>query len=453
MSYKELMYSRERESLQREKYDAQAKAAAFVRQARSGGEDALADETTSKWDIAERVVSRWQSLVLQSSSLDRIIKTAQERRDLLNSTIVLGLKRKEFALAIETLVADYTSLSILLESVADLVDSFVKKPLIASSAFVNFILMGNPGVGKTRLAGSLAAVLGKLGIFIYEQLVECGRSDFVAEFEGQTAAKTRNFLMGNLEKTIFLDEAYSLTTWEQPQGPGTDRKLSGYSGEAVTEIVAFLSQRTGSVGFIAAGYEYQMINDFLPSNPGLSRRFNHRIWLADYSPEELVSIYLTALSRALSDPPPSPRLTISAARSFFTDTAISFLVDVLGATNTRNSESLPYPILNRVFSAQAGAMNTLANVTAVLVASSQRRGQIGVSQAGLDTWALSFTDVYDILATLLLQLTGPQASDALGELQQIGKENGWLVSGVWQIPPDRVRVLSQSTRERTRKVR
>ena len=52
--------------------DAQAKVAAFVRQARGGGANALADAQTPTWDVSEKVSSRWQSLVLQSASLDRL---------------------------------------------------------------------------------------------------------------------------------------------------------------------------------------------------------------------------------------------------------------------------------------------------------------------------------------------------------------------------------------------
>ena len=72
MTYKQQLYTNERDSMLREVEDAQAKAAAFVRQARSGGDDALADAQTSTWDVAEKVSGRWQSLVLQSASLDRI---------------------------------------------------------------------------------------------------------------------------------------------------------------------------------------------------------------------------------------------------------------------------------------------------------------------------------------------------------------------------------------------
>ena len=65
--------------MQMEIDDAQAKVAAFVRQARGGGENALADAQTPTWDVSEKVSARWQSLVLRSASLDRLIQTAQGR--------------------------------------------------------------------------------------------------------------------------------------------------------------------------------------------------------------------------------------------------------------------------------------------------------------------------------------------------------------------------------------
>lgn len=181
MTYKQQLYAQERASLQQEIEDSQSKAAAFVRQARSGGDDALADAQTPTWDVAERVVNRWQSLVMQSAAFDRIIQRARERYDLVNNSADSAKVRGELAQSIETLATDHASQPVLLDSIADMVQAFVKQPLVSRSAFMNFILMGNPGVGKTRLAGALAAVLGKLGLLVYDQLVECGRSDYVAE--------------------------------------------------------------------------------------------------------------------------------------------------------------------------------------------------------------------------------------------------------------------------------
>jgi hypothetical protein len=433
MMYKRQVYTQERAAMQVEIDDAQAKVASFVRQARGGGADALADVQTPTWDVSEKVSSRWQALVLQSASLDRLVQTAQRRHDVINNAADFGALRVDLASAIEALVADYPSQPVLLETIADLVDAFVQQPLVTSTSLINFVLMGNAGAGKTRLAMALATVLGKLGLFVYDQLVVCGRSDFVAEYEGQTAVKSRNFLMGNLEKIIFLDEAYSLTTWDQSVGE-PDRKLSAYSSEAVTEIVAFLSQRAGATCFVAAGYEEEMLNDFIPSNPGLERRLTIRVWLNDYTTEQLTDIYLTALASALSDPPPARTLTRTTTQTYFTSHALNFLADVVEGARVQTDTGAASPLLDRVFAAQAGAMTTLANVTAMLIASSKRGGRIGLSDAGLDTWALGYLDVFDILSTLLMQQLGPASADAVGEVEAIAAANGWLAGGVWQVP-------------------
>jgi hypothetical protein len=58
-----------------------------------------------------------------------------------------------------------------------------------------------------------------------------------------------------------------------------------------------------------------------------------------------------------------------------------------------------------------------------------------VSTVGIDTWALSFTDVHDVLRTAFMQQFGPQAREAEAELRSISKANGWLANGAWQVPP------------------
>ena len=434
MDHKVQCYERERAALQAEVYDAQAKAAAFVRQARSGGADALADAETSTWEVAKEVNQRWQALVAQAAALDRIILTARSRHDQVNNATDFASLRVALAAAIERLVADYFMQAVLLETVADLVHSFVNAPLVASQAMLNFCLIGNAGAGKTRLAAALAAVLSKLGLYAYDQLVVAGRSNFVAEYEGQTATKARNFLMSNLEKVIFLDEAYSLTTWELDCD---ERTLSAYSGEAITELVAFLSQRAGATCFLAAGYQKEMLLDFLPANAGLARRFPFRIWLEDYTAAQLVDIYLGALAEALSDPPPAPPLTAAVARTYFTSPALALLLDVLETLqNTAGSSEarVEYPLLREVFAAQAGAMVTLANTTGVLIASSKDHARIGLNNMGLDTWAIGLVDMYHILSTLLKQLYGPLAASATDEVLSIAAQDGYYAGGTWQVP-------------------
>ena len=429
MQFKQELYTRELAGLQSEIDDQQAKVAGFVRQARRGS-DALADEQTSNWDVAEKVSGRWQSLVLQAASLERMILQARRRRDENNNASDFARLRAEMASALESIATDFASQAILLEVLANVCEAFLRNPLAIKDTFLNFLIMGRAGAGKTRLATSIASVLGKLGLFIYDQLVVCGRSDFVAEYEGQTTTKSRNFLTSNLEQIVFLDEAYSLTSWES-KGEEEPRTLSAYSGEAVTELVAFLSQRVGSVCFMAAGYEYQMLNDFLPANEGLRRRFPYRFWLNDYSPDELVNIYLDTLASSDS----SQRITREETRQYFTKPAISYLTDVVAGARALDGDGALHPLLDQLFQAQAGFMVSVASTTSLLIASSKRRGPIGVSATGQDSWAIGVTDLHDILRTVLSQMLGPQAQEAERELEAIAADNGWLTpGGSWQVP-------------------
>ena len=126
--------------------------------------------------------------VMQAAALDRIIDSAQFRFDHVNNGANFGGARVAFAGAVEQLVGDFGSQGLLMEWVADLIDSFLNAPTVNSNSLINVLLLGNPGVGKTRLATTVAGVLGKLGLFVYDSVTVCGRSDFVAEFEGQVAA-------------------------------------------------------------------------------------------------------------------------------------------------------------------------------------------------------------------------------------------------------------------------
>ena len=113
MAHKQALYQRERASLEAEIDDAQAKAAAFVRQARAGGDNALADSQTPSWDVAKEVNARWQRLVAQSASMDRLIAAARGKYDAIHNTTDFTRLRLEFAAAIEELVADYSMQTII----------------------------------------------------------------------------------------------------------------------------------------------------------------------------------------------------------------------------------------------------------------------------------------------------------------------------------------------------
>jgi hypothetical protein len=86
-----------------------------------------------------------------------------------------------------------------------------------------------------------------------------------------------------LEGVLFIDEAYQLT----PKDAGRD-----FGPEAMTEIVNFLDKYIGMSVVMVAGYKDRMMEEFFPSNEGLSRRFPYMLELSDYSNKELANILI-----------------------------------------------------------------------------------------------------------------------------------------------------------------
>ncbi|MCU1364644.1 MAG: hypothetical protein JWN39_283, partial [Ilumatobacteraceae bacterium] len=112
------------------------------------------------------------------------------------------------------------------------------------------------------------------------QLIETDRSDLVAGFVGQTATKTMAVLKSALGGMLLIDEAYSLA-----RGGGED-----FGREAVDTLVKFMEDHREDIGIVAAGYPTEM-QEFIDTNPGLMSRFTRTIDFADYTDDELVTIF------------------------------------------------------------------------------------------------------------------------------------------------------------------
>lgn len=245
--------------------------------------------SASNYEITKDLVPEYISQLQQQLRLRSILEVTQGKftapwnQPLAQNENFRSLARKEHAK-----LRDH--LQQLLSTVGhDTFKSHVYEKLVAFfldyrqvNSFHNMVLMGPAGIGKSHLAQLYAKILASSGMFLSDTIRTVSRQDLVAEYVGQTAVKTRAALMDAYEGVLFIDEAYSLAQ---------ESKDDAYGSEAITEIIAFLSENKPNICVVAAGYEDEMMNKFLPANPGLSRRFPYLVKLQLYSREQMSAIF------------------------------------------------------------------------------------------------------------------------------------------------------------------
>ena len=153
----------------------------------------------------------------------------------------------------------------------------------------HMIFAGNPGTGKTTVARLVGKIYEALGLVADSSIfVECGRSDLVGEYIGQTAPKVDKMVGSALGGILFIDEAYSLYE-------GDPARTADFGKEAINELVKEIENHRDDLIVIMAGYSQEMKNMIEKANPGLKSRFP--IWLdfEDYTAAELAQIFNSML--------------------------------------------------------------------------------------------------------------------------------------------------------------
>ena len=152
---------------------------------------------------------------------------------------------------------------------------------------LHLVFMGHPGTGKTTVARLLSRIYHTIGVLSKGQLIEVDRSGLVAGFVGQTAIKTNEVIQKALGGVLFIDEAYALSSHDNP---------NDFGQEAIETLLKGMEDHRADLIVIVAGYT-DLMGDFIHSNPGLESRFNKYFYFEDYDGDQLLSIFQSMCGR------------------------------------------------------------------------------------------------------------------------------------------------------------
>lgn len=164
---------------------------------------------------------------------------------------------------------------------------YATMPRAAVYDYMNTVLLGGPGTGKTEVAMLLGRIFAGLGVLKTSTVRKVTRADLVGAYLGQTALKTRDVVEAALDGVLFIDEAYALGG----SGDGNDNTVDLFSRECIDTLCELMSLYRDRLMVIVAGYEADTSRRFFDQNPGLRSRF---IWwhrFDPYTPSELARIF------------------------------------------------------------------------------------------------------------------------------------------------------------------
>lgn len=154
-----------------------------------------------------------------------------------------------------------------------------------------FLLEDGTVTHNTTVAKLMGEMYKNMGILSPDGVFRVAkREDFVAEYLGQTAIKTKKLLDKCKGGVLFIDEVYAL-------GPGK-KDTDSFSKEAIDTLNVFLSENHDTFCCIIAGYEEDIKNCFFSVNKGLERRFQWTHRIGAYTSQDLVDIFFKLLNES-----------------------------------------------------------------------------------------------------------------------------------------------------------
>jgi probable Rubsico expression protein CbbX len=181
--------------------------------------------------------------------------------------------------------------------------------LTSTRPSLHMCFTGNPGTGKTMVAGCMGNLLRKLGYLERGHVVLASRENLIGQHVGHTAPRAHAVVRSALGGVLFIDEAYAI------HRDGSDRD---FGHEVIEVLLETMEQHRDNLAVVLAGYPDRM-RAFFQHNPGLASRVPHHIHFSDYDIDELMQISVLMLDDMSYRFSPG---AVRAASRYLTDAAI-----------------------------------------------------------------------------------------------------------------------------------
>jgi len=201
--------------------------------------------------------------------------------------------------------------------------------------YLNIVLRGPAGSGKTKAAAVIAYVFRAMGVLGVGRFFETGPRNFASTYQGGSSQIMNDLFMAALESVLFIDEAYGVVGCRNGVLPDAGSTVGGT--EAINALVHLMSLYSGVSCIIVAGYGRDM-ECFLSSNPGLTRRFAHDLTLSPYTGDDLTRMFVSSVERRLTQAEFNPSVLLPLERLY-----VRYIVQSL----------LDYPVASSSFSSSA----------------------------------------------------------------------------------------------------
>ncbi len=183
---------------------------------------------------------------------------------------------------IEEIIDQLEKLSYLL-----LLNSLCEQNKALSNLSLHMAFTGKIGTGKNSIALKIAQILRDLNYLSKGHLTSVTREDFIGQYIGHTAPKTREILQKSEGGVLFIDQSHKLY---QPDNE------KDYGAEAIEVILQVMENQRDDLVLIFSD-EKEKLEEFFNANPGISSRIGNHIHFNQYSLKDLEEIFNLLLKK------------------------------------------------------------------------------------------------------------------------------------------------------------